>query len=113
MDIPGYPWISIGKGRGGGWGVFFLKHLLVIGGNFQGNLGELRGQSKIILRTIPDGISKFVFIVGRSEIDLGAIWHHPGQRFVKLHYQKHHPSNKSFVNRPPEIITLFNHHAIP
>jgi len=85
----------------------------VSGGNFHGNLEEPRGQSKIILRTIPDGISKFVFIVGRSEIDLGAIWHHPGQRFVKLHYQKHHPSNKSFVNRPPEIITLFNHHAIP
>ena len=51
--IHGYPWIihdismDEPEGGGGGWGLNF--DIVLFGGKFQGNFGELQGQSKIIL----------------------------------------------------------------
>ena len=68
------PCISIDDPEGGGRGTK-VPHCSVIGGKFQGNLGELRGQSKIISSTIPDDVLSFLNICG---IDPVSIWEHFG-----------------------------------
>ena len=83
---PSLPWNGVG-GAG-------KLDCSVISGNFQGNFGELQGQSKIILSTSVDGILKLFDISGsvrnRSGSNLGTSW----TTFGKFVWSKTPPNKK-------------------
>ena len=76
-----YPWISMDDpwmgGRGGGRAGGGIKNLTFFNDryDFSGQLGELRGQSKIIFSRISEDVFDiFLHFFGRSGIDPGVIW---------------------------------------